>query len=112
MGLGARAKILVTDNDVTQKKLARYLGISPAKMSNYLTEKNEMPSRIVVGIAKYFRVSTDYLLGLTDRPDPPADLNKEEKAVVENYRGLTRDQREVVVQTMRLMGEQNGRREG
>ena len=51
MGFGARAKMLVTDRDVTQKKLAKHIGITPAKMSNYLTEKNEMACRVIVGIA-------------------------------------------------------------
>lgn len=112
MGFGARAKMLVTDRDVTQKKLAKQIGITPAKMSNYLTEKNEIPCRVIVGIAEYFHVSADYLLGLTDEPEPPIYINKEEKELVETYRSLSREQRELVIQTIRLMGEQNTRREG
>ncbi len=112
MGFGARAKMLVTDRDVTQKKLAKHIGITPAKMSNYLTEKNEMPCRVIVGIADYFHVSTDYLLGLTNEPEPPMHISKEEKALVETYRSLSREQRELISQTIRLMGEQNNRREG
>ena len=112
MGFGARAKMLVTDRDVTQKKLAKHIGITPAKMSNYLTEKNEMPCRVVVGIAEYFHVSADYLLGLTDEPEPPMHISKEEKALVESYRTLTREQRELILHTLRLMEEQNTRREG
>ena len=112
MGFGARAKMLVTDRDVTQKKLAKHIGITPAKMSNYLTEKNEMPCRVIVGIEDYFHVSTDYLLGLTNEPEPPMHISKEEKALVETYRSLSREQRELISQTIRLMGEQNNRREG
>ena len=112
MGFGARAKMLVTDRDVTQKKLAKHIGITPAKMSNYLTEKNEMLCRVIVGIADYFHVSTDYLLGLTNEPEPPMHISKEEKALVETYRSLSREQRELISQTIRLMGEQNNRREG
>ena len=111
VGFGARAKMLVTDRDVTQKKLAQHIGITPAKLSNYLTEKNEMPCRVVVAIAQYFRVSTDYLLGLTDEPEP-ARLGREERRLLEGYWALTREQRELVQNTVRLMGEQGGRREG
>ena len=111
MGPGARAKILVTDNDVTQKELARAVGISPAKLSNYLTEKNEMPCRVVAGIARYFPVSTDYLLGLTERADRPPDVNREEQGLVERYRTLSREQKEILQHTVRLMAEQNSRRE-
>ena len=38
--------------------------------------------------------------------------SKEEKALVETYRSLSREQRELISQTIRLMGEQNNRREG
>ncbi len=31
---------------------------------------------------------------------------------MEQFRGLTREQRELILQTMRLMGEQNGRGRG
>ena len=111
MGPGARAKILVTDNDVTQKKLAQAVGVSPAKLSNYLTEKNEMPCHVLAGVAQYFQVSADYLLGLTDRMDRPPDITREEQSLIERYRALTRDQREVVIRLVCLMAEQNGRRE-
>ena len=39
-------------------------------------------------------------------------ISKEEKALVETYRSLSREQRELISQTIRLMGEQNNRREG
>lgn len=65
-----------------------------------------------MGIADYFHVSTDYLLGLTNEPEPPMHISKEEKALVETYRSLSREQRELISQTIRLMGEQNNRREG
>ena len=109
MGAGARAKALITDGDVTQKKLAKQFGITEAKLSNYLSEKNEMPARVVAQLAAYFRVTTDYLLGLTEDPGPGARLSDSEQALVEGYRGLTREQRELVLQTVRLMREQNRR---
>ena len=36
MNPGARAKILITDGDIKQKKLAESIGISEAKLSHYL----------------------------------------------------------------------------
>ena len=82
MGPGAIAKILVTDNDVTQKKLAQAVGVSPAKLSNYLTEKNEMPCHVLAGVAQYFQVSADYLLGLTDI-DPSDEARKQRQRLTE-----------------------------
>lgn len=109
MGPGARAKILVTDGDVKQKKLAALIGISESKLSHYLNERYDMPARVVVSIAKYFHVSTDYLLGLTDIPDIPVRFTEAEQKLVENFRTLNREQKELVVKNVAIMQEQNQR---
>ena len=56
------------DADKTQKEIAAILGIDQRVYSNYETGKREIPVHLVVILAKYYRVSTDYILGLTDRP--------------------------------------------
>ena len=57
-----RVQALLTSRDVTQKQLAEALGITPQAISYYLN--NREPSYdILVGIADYFDVTTDYLLG-------------------------------------------------
>ncbi len=109
MGPGARAKILVTDGDVKQKKLAAVIGISEAKLSHYLNERYEMPAHVVAAISKYFHVSTDYLLGLTDIPELPMPLSQPERHIVESFRTLNREQRELIVKTIAVMQEQNRR---
>ncbi len=109
MGAGARAKTLITDSDITQKKLAKRFGVTEAMLSNYLSEKNEMPIRVVSQLAEYFHVTADYLLGLTDDPGPGIQLSEGEQALVEGYRSLTREQRELIFQNIRLMREQNRR---
>ena len=109
MSPGARAKILVTDGDVKQKKLAAAIGISEAKLSHYLTERYEMPTHVVAALARYFHISTDYLLGLTDIPEVPIWLSRPERDLVENFRTLNRDQKELIVKNIVIMQEQNRR---
>lgn len=109
MGPGARAKVLVTDGDVKQKKLAEAIGISEAKLSHYLNERYEMPTHVLAAIAAYFRVSADYLLGLTDIPEMPSPIAKPEQQLVENFRTLTGDQKELIARTIAVMQEQNRR---
>ena len=109
MNTAARAKILVTDNDVKQKALAAAIGISESKMSGYLNGHHEMPTRVLAGIADYFHVTTDYLLGRTDDPNPSISLSPEEEAFILNFRSLSRNQRELIMQNIRLMREQNQR---
>ena len=109
MGPGARAKILVTDGDIKQKKLAAIIGISEAKLSHYLNERYEMPTHVVVSLAEYFHVSTDYLLGLTEIPEIPLRLSEAERKLIETFRILKREQKELLVKNAAIMQEQNQR---
>ncbi len=63
-----RLKDLREDHELMQKEIAAVLGIDQRVYSNYETGKREIPVHLVVILAKYYRVSTDYILGLTDRP--------------------------------------------
>ena len=64
-----RLKALRTERGLTQAKLSKELG---TKIPNYSTYENgrEPPFSILCAIAKYFGVTTDYLLGLTDARKP------------------------------------------
>ncbi len=48
---------------IKQKAIANYLGISQQTYSNYENGRREIPVGIVTDLAKYYKVSTDYLLG-------------------------------------------------
>ena len=63
-----RLKDLREDHDLVQKEIASYLSIDQRVYSNYETGKREIPTRFVVALAKYYKTSTDYILGLTDNP--------------------------------------------
>lgn len=51
------------DHDLKQKTVAAHLGISQQTYSNYENGRREIPVWVVVSLAKYYKVSTDYLLG-------------------------------------------------
>ena len=58
------------DSDLTQKKIAEYLGIHPNVYRRYEKGVREFPLELIVKLADYYHVSTDSLLGRTDRPEP------------------------------------------
>lgn len=63
-----RLKDLREDNDLVQKQVAAILGIDQRVYSNYETGKREIPTRFVVALADYYKTSTDYILGRTNKP--------------------------------------------
>ena len=65
-----RLKDLREDNDLVQKQVAAYLGIDQRVYSNYEIGKREIPARFVVALAKFYGTSTDYILNLTNNPNP------------------------------------------
>lgn len=50
------------DHDIKQETIAQYLGISQQAYSNYENGYREIPVTAVKALAKYYKVSTDYLL--------------------------------------------------
>ena len=105
----SRAKNQIADSDIKQKKLAEIFHISEGALSNYLTGRSEMPVEILVKIAQYFDLSMDYLVGLSDEPRPNMTLTKNEQNMVNQFRQLNQDQRELILQALNLMQEQNKR---
>ncbi len=65
-----RLKDLREDNDLVQKEVAAFLKIDQRVYSNYETGKREIPVRFVIALAKYYKTSTDFILGLTNNPMP------------------------------------------
>lgn len=61
-----RLKDLREDADLVQKEIGAYLGIDQRVYSNYEIGKREIPTRFVIALAKFYKTSTDYILGLTD----------------------------------------------
>lgn len=58
-----KLKDLRIKNGKTQKELANFLGISDVAYYYYESEKRDMSPDIILKLANYFNVSTDYLLG-------------------------------------------------
>ena len=64
--LGMKLKALRQERGITQKQLADYLELVPASVSAYETSGNYPSADIIIKICRFFSVSADYLLGLSD----------------------------------------------
>ena len=58
------------DHDLTQKAVAEYLGIQPNVYRRYEKGVRDFPISIIIKLADFYKVSTDYLLERTDVSEP------------------------------------------
>ncbi|MBE6954409.1 MAG: helix-turn-helix transcriptional regulator [Ruminococcaceae bacterium] len=62
-----RIKDLREDNDKTQQQIADYLNMHRTVYRRYESGDREIPVWAVIKLAKFYKTTTDYILGLTDQ---------------------------------------------
>jgi len=66
MNFNVRLKQLRQKHKLTQSELADILGLKPTAISNYESKRNEPSFDKLIALSRYFDVSCDYLLGVSD----------------------------------------------
>ena len=94
MKFGDILRSLLEDRDLTQKQLAAELNIAPTTLGNYFRNDREPDFETLKLLAKYFGVSTDYLL---DYRTGKTSTHKEDE-LLNTFRRLTRTQQEVYLE--------------
>lgn len=61
-----RLRDLREDLDLNQTKVAEFLGMSQTGYSKYETGENDIPTDVLIKLARFYNTSIDYLLGETD----------------------------------------------
>ena len=62
----SRIRNLREDRDLNQTKIAHMLGMSQTGYSKYETGENDIPTNILIKLARFYDTSIDYILGETD----------------------------------------------
>ena len=61
-----KLKELREENSYTQSQVAEYLNIKQNTYSQYENEKRQLPIDVLIKLSKFYKVTTDYILGLED----------------------------------------------
>ena len=69
-----KVKTLLKENNITKQELAEEIGITTEALEKNLENPENLKANVVVEIAQYFDVSTDYILGLTDEQTPSYEI--------------------------------------
>jgi len=62
-----RIRNLREDADLTQKQMAKILNCSQQVYSNYQLGQRDIPTAILIELAKFHKTTTDYILALNDK---------------------------------------------
>ena len=65
-----RLRDLREDKDFTQKQLAALLKIHQTTYSDYELGNLNVPADVLIKLASFYKTSVDYLLFVTDNPNP------------------------------------------
>ena len=61
-----RIRDMREDKDLNQTQVAKMLGMSQTGYSKYETGENDIPTNVLIKLARFYNTSIDYLLGETD----------------------------------------------
>ena len=61
-----RIRDLREDSDLTQKQIAEYLHIKQNTYCQYESGRRQIPIEMIISLARFYNVSTDYILGVTN----------------------------------------------
>lgn len=85
ISINERIKDLRNNNHMHLDDVTAATGIPKQTLGNYEKDDYPVPHHIVIQLAEYYNVSTDYLLGLTDSPasvhTPVSDLHLSDAAI-------------------------------
>ena len=62
-----RIKELREDKDLTQAAIAKLLNVKQNTYSQYENGQRQIPLESLIALARFYKTSTDYILGLTDK---------------------------------------------
>jgi len=72
-----RIRDLREDKDLNQTEIAKVLEMSQTGYSKYETGENDIPTAVLIKLARFYNTSIDFLLGETDQKERyPRTLSK------------------------------------
>lgn len=103
MNFGIILSKLRIERHLNQKDLGMVFGVSTSAIGMWETNKRFPDLNMLIKIANYFNVSTDYLLGLSPISSSPQEsvhgeqLSEDESKLLNTYRSLESDEKQIVL---------------
>lgn len=94
MNFSEKLRLLIDEENITQKQFANDLNIAPSTIGGYVQGISEPDFETLKRIALYFNVSTDYLLNI-----PENKINNlAEEELLRVFRSMTIEQQQLYIE--------------
>lgn len=103
MTLGEKLRILLEERDMTQKEMAAKLNIAASTMGSYVQNTREPDFATLKLLAKFFNVSTDYLLDYSSEKT----AGHQEDELLRIFRSLSPEQKSICIEQCRVFVKMN-----
>lgn len=105
--LNTRLNELIQEKKVSKRALSREIGVSAMSISDWTNGNVQPNAESIFLLAKYFGVSSDFLLGLEDdfgqrlpTPASSTSLTTDEEEHLNKYRRLDKNSRQLINQML------------
>lgn len=106
MSFGDNLRALIEERNLTQKELAKQLNLAASTMGSYVQNTREPDFDTLKMIAKYFDVSTDYLLDFNSNQT----IDKQENDLLRIFRSLPCEQKDICIEQCKAFVKINHRK--
>lgn len=109
MTFGERLKHLMEEKEVTQKEVSENLNIAISTFNGYANDYREPDFSTLTSLAKYFGVSVDYLLGVTDERFSYTDIENPDQFndLIHYYCNMSETARQLLLEEAKLLLKYN-----
>ena len=94
-------KRLRLDAGITQKQLAKEIGIAQATISQWESGTSKPTADALIALCNYYGVSADFILGISKDKEGEGQLDKSVEECIAMIDNLTNDQRNIVKEMLK-----------
>lgn len=97
MKIGERIEKLLSEKGITQRDLAKRIGIDETTISRIITGERKPRSEVIANIATALHTTSDYLLGIEETQNEEFNINKITRLIARNSSKLSdKDRKELI----------------
>lgn len=109
--IGERITTARNSKDISQKELAKKLGIGQTRLSNWEVGETPAPVEFIPDLSKMLGVSADYLLGLSQDENGDIILDIKKESIIAKVKKSNREELETISKILDIVSPESVKKE-